>query len=69
MLTDPLGLTWTKKQAREGEGMAVRHPRVLFWPGRSLWRWLLASEPVSHLKDEDRAGWPVFVLRVECSLG
>lgn len=49
--------------------MVVRHLRVLLWPGRSLWRWLLASEPGSHLEDEDRAGWPVLVLREECSPG
>lgn len=52
LLTDPLGLTWTKEQTGEGEGMVVGHPRVLLWPGCSLCKWRLASEPVSHLKDE-----------------
>lgn len=69
MLTDPLGLMWTKEQTGKGQGVVVRHPRVLLWPGRSLWRWLLASEPGSHLEDEDHAGWPVSVLREECSPG
>ena len=64
LLPDPSSLVWTKEQTwEEVGGMVVRHPQGPPPALPVLWRWLLASEPVSRLKGEDGGGAQVFLSR------